>query len=196
MKKVAHMLPIVGSHSIVSAQSTDSAPSRNPDITTHVNVLLNGSAKNFHVSTWGNRAAEDHLFSESGVMLRQPWIDATDFERRVAQLPQAERLALRQWTSTEDESGRYSDNTKVISGGMNYELNAKLASGEPLSTEESNMVVNMDRALIDLPTLPGEFLRVVEHSRDCPPPWGSIIQVDDVVSNFPCFMSASTTADC
>lgn len=64
-----------------------------------------------------------------------------------------------------------------------------------LSRKEQTRVHELDNALAKLPSCRGQLIRVVEHGNETPPPRGKKIQVGDVVTNYPCFMSASSTTD-
>lgn len=165
---------------------------------TWCNVYINdpaggGRCENFHIMSVGDKQAEELLFPENGIPLRQDPIDATQYEHAFARLRDNEKLVVREWAAIEGESLRLSDGTRSPSTGFNFDINRQLAAGGPFAQSEQAQISSLSEAIMKLPALQGDTLRVVEHSERQPSPWVSKIGVGDIVSNYPCFMSASTS---
>lgn len=154
----------------------------------------------FNVMTSGDRACELLLFPENGIRLEQDLpVDATQYEREFHRIHPEEQLAIRRWTATDADEGKFSDVELPLRRqgipGMNVDLNQKLAVGSYLNEEEQDMCEKLSSALRQLPPLCGEYLRVAEYTRQYAVPWGNTIRVGDTVTNFPCFMSVSEDAE-
>ncbi len=177
---------------------TASAVSANIPSVRIVNVNVDGVNVNFNVSTLGNRRCNDILFPENGINLIQDFVDATAFEQACLQLSDAQRQAVRRWTVADAEHReRFSDGSLNLNRqgitGINYDLNAALAAGAVLSQEQHESCIQLSSALRQLPPVRGEYLRIAVYSNSNDMPWGKSINVGDVVTNFPCFMSVSET---
>lgn len=175
-------------------------PARNnaPSSSVFLDTLIRGKPGNhaFHVQTVGDRSSEQLLFPESRILLRNQ-LDERLYAAGFAALSAEEKTALRRWTAIDTDSDQdFGDNgsgTESLDGsGINYELNRKLFEYKPLDEEEQPFCANLSMALRRLPSLSGECLRVAEYRDGQSHPWGRIIRVGDVVTSFPCFMSAAT----
>jgi hypothetical protein len=147
------------------------------------------------VQTFGSAESVSLLFPENGLSLIQEVADATEYENRFRALSAEEQLAIRRWTVTDADDEWFSDNTPSLPEqnieGINYSLNRCLAQEAPLNPEESTMYKDLSSALNKLPSLSGEYLRISDYLNADHVPWGKTLFVGDIVTNFPCFMSAS-----
>ncbi|WP_413734891.1 hypothetical protein ACL2XP_20120 [Sodalis sp. RH21] len=151
---------------------------------------------NFHIETYGDRGSETLLFPEHRIRVSQEAIDASDYERAFARLSPAEKEAVRTWTLIEDDSRGYSDgslNLAVLGKlPINVEINQKLSSGEPFTAPEHAVFTGLTNALRGpIPRQQGEYLRIAIYRTRHAIPWGSGINVGDIVTNAPQFMSVS-----
>ncbi|WP_407973235.1 hypothetical protein ACJ51O_35815 (plasmid) [Burkholderia pyrrocinia] len=145
----------------------------------------------------GDLRAHLALFPERiNKLLAQPDIDATVYEKRFSELTDGQQLAVRAWTAIDGEEKKvYSDGTPTMEARgiepFNYELNEKLSGRDYLDPDQAIKGRNLNAALARLDALPGTYLRVDEYAdwRACP--WGADIGADDVVTNFPRFMSVA-----
>ena len=128
----------------------------------------------FDTVTRGSPQCCHLLFPENGIPLRQEQPDPLLFGQRLDALPDPERQAILQWAA-----GAAGPSASLIRGG-------------PLAPEERAEAQALKSALTGLPSLRGEFLRVDEFRLSSPMPWGSTIQVGDLVSNHPCFLRSSS----
>lgn len=115
------------------------------------------------------------------------------------QLTRDQRTAVREWTATNKEYPPpapqfYDDRQPVLTYGHNFSLNNKLAMGLPMLDAEVKAVNDLVSALKKLPAVSGEFLRAIRHQNilSFDVPWGTRIQINDVVSDASCVMSASS----
>ncbi|VWD18718.1 hypothetical protein [Burkholderia contaminans] len=160
-----------------------------------VTIVNENTACSYKIKTIGNEATERYLFPSEQALMPPAVIDATVFERSITSLNKNELASLRAWaavdTDMEPNEYQYSDNSPTIINSKNSDINRALSDNAPLPPEISELVSAMDRALVKLPTICGDAIRVTEHSEKSPHPWGTHIHIGDVVSNFPCYMSAS-----
>lgn len=166
--------------------------------TTALNTTIRGKpgAHWFHVWTDGFSGCEHLLFPENRIRLASAG-DRPQYVERFEALAAEEKMALRRWTATDADHGRYFDDGTLNLedqgvSSINFELNRKLYRGETLGTDEQGMVGRLSSALRQLPPATGECLRVTEYACRRSQPWGNTIRVGDWVTCFPCFMSAST----
>jgi hypothetical protein len=164
-----------------------------------LNIALPGeNAKTYLVDSRGNPFAERVLFPELAVdCLTQQDVDATQYEQAFAALPAQHKLAVRQWTMTECDVGRYSDGSLNLldasdgnEAGSNYDLNRALAHGAATPQQVAQAQL-LSSALSALPSRSGEYFRVAEYRLGEHNPWIKDIDVGSIVSNSPCFMSVS-----
>jgi len=155
--------------------------------------------RTYSIVNMGSSAAEPYLFPNDDTVMRHVEIDATDYERSVSRLTQDERTAIRTWaaidTETEHNERQYSDQIPIIEKSINYELNRALLDGFPIDRKTAKFVASLDSALQKLPHVRDDALCASEYSRYHPHPWGTKITIGDIVSSFPCYMSASHTTD-
>lgn len=124
-------------------------------------------------------------------------IDATVYEEAFSQLTEDEKKAVRHWTNIMLGRGYYSDGTSVLQNEISvpgsYTLNRKLYEKRLLNKLESEFVRNLNSAINKLPHTTGDFIRISEYSTDPNDnPWiNGTINVGDIVTNTPAFMSAS-----
>ncbi|EDT03018.1 hypothetical protein BamIOP4010DRAFT_3466 [Burkholderia ambifaria IOP40-10] len=155
-------------------------------------VALYGAARVF-----GDFRARLALFPEDiDDLLKQPDIDATEYEKRFAELTDGQQLAVRAWTAIGGERKKvYSDGTPNMDARgielFNYQLNEKLSDRGYLDPDQATKARNLNAALARLDALPGTYLRVDEYADWGVCPWNSDIKVGDVVTNFPRFMSVA-----
>ncbi|EAZ2570671.1 hypothetical protein DRE45_21355 [Salmonella enterica subsp. enterica] len=123
--------------------------------------------------------------------------DATEYEIAFSRLSDNEKLVIRRWTMTGEDKGFYSDGTPALQrrgiSPFNYELNRKLYNHEPLSNSEKEFVQYLSCALMKLPRVMGDFIRLdMYRTEPSNNPWiNGAIEVGDIVTNAPAFMSVS-----
>lgn len=137
------------------------------------------------------------LFPEFGeIELKQQVLDATAYERGVAQLSPAEREGLRTWTAlpfTGDDV--YSDGSRPTGRNINYEMNQNLRNGIPLPAEQQEVYDDMMSALNRnvIPKQQGEYIRSAAYFKGVHNPWqAGDIKPGENVSNLRQFMSVSS----
>jgi len=180
-----------------SIQSNIYIPSQSPTVT-HLNTLnIDEKSASYTVATYGHADSLNVAFPENHIALTQEPIDATHYEQQWRTLSADQQLAIRRWTAAPRDEGAFSDGSKNLRArniaDMNFEINAKLSTGEFLEPEEVSFVSSLSSALRTLQPCPGDYLRVDESPLRNFSPWGSMIRVGDTVTNFPRFMSASMT---
>lgn len=164
----------------------------------HVNIAGYSEHDEYIISSWGGENEPDpfnFIFPKLANLLTQCEINSYQYECLVKELPEEVRRTFREWASVGDSSVFDNVAAPAKSEILNSKLNQKIANDEPLSINEATAINNLAFGLENLPRLPGEFLRIVEHNSLTPSPWGSKIQIGDVVTCSPCFMSASATFD-
>lgn len=182
------------SPSMFVAPPPQPAPSSRQGLASGLSFQATHHGVTFSVSTDGTPQSHGLLFPESGIPLDQAASDPAHFRQRLQGLRQEERQAI-QWAMV----GQPADVLQPVHKGMQVEaglyatLNSHLANGIRLDPGEWSMMRDLSSALGRLPPVPGEYLRVVEYRDLAAIPWGTAIQVGDLVTNHPCFMS--TTPD-
>ncbi|HEI6739236.1 TPA: hypothetical protein SJ142_003795 [Yersinia enterocolitica] len=151
-----------------------------------------------YITIKGNEHSADLLHPELyKPKLKIENIDKAEYEVAFSHLSNNEKLAVRRWTMTEVDTGFYSDGEPALEHRgftpCNYDLNRKLYRNEPLSHSEKEFVKDLNSALAKLPRVMGDFLRLSEYSTNpTSNPWiNGTIEVGDIVTNTPAFMSAS-----
>lgn len=148
----------------------------------------------YDIECVGSEIAAHSLFPEEGsVVLEHEPIPELPYEYAMNALLPRQHQALREWTSTEaDMEHEEEDNSKRYYEGVNYELNAALSKGT-LTGLERAAVEALDGGLAAMPCFRARLTRVAEHGPTNPSPWGTRIQIGDIVTAGPRFMSASHT---
>lgn len=125
-----------------------------------------------------------------------PQVDEDRFKASFLAMSVAEKSAVRSWTALEAGSSDeyYSDEPEVLEDereSINYDLNRLLYSGQPLPPRYLTAHENLTSALGKLPTFGGDLLRVDGYTEREGIPWGVEIVPEDIVTNYPAYMSAS-----
>lgn len=148
----------------------------------------------FHVTIKGSELSEKLLFPELvRPRLTVQDIDAIEYENIFNQLSNDEKMSV----MTTSDSGYYSDGTKALPArgytACSYYLNKKLYEERPLEDDERKFVRNLNNVIKKLPHTTGDFIRISEYSSSPNDnPWiNDTINVGDVVTNTPAFMSVS-----
>ena len=140
----------------------------------------------FSVSPPGTPQSYGLRCPESGIPLVQAASDPAHFRQRLQSLRQEERQAI-QWAMV-----RHPVHEGILAETDLYStLNSRLADGVRLDPDEWTKVRDLSSALGRLPPVPGEYLRVDEYPDLAAIPWGTTIQVGDLVTNHPCFMNTA-----
>lgn len=155
----------------------------------------NSKPEECYITIKGNEHSADLLHPELyKPKLKTENIDKTEYEVAFSHLSNDEKLAVRRWTMTEVDTGFYSDGEPALERrGCNDDLNWKLNTNKPLDHSEKEFVKDLNSALAKLPRVMGDFLRLSKYSiNPTSNPWiNGTIEVGDIVTNTPAFMSAS-----
>ncbi|WP_143088844.1 hypothetical protein [Izhakiella capsodis] len=145
----------------------------------------------------------DKLFADKDIFVSEServFTDQSDIGASGSILTKNEKLAIRRWTAIDDEIDikSFSDGMRQLKtigvSDKNYELNMKLDHPGTLNEDERNMVRILDSALNKLPSQHGDFVRISEYSESITP-WDVNIRPKDIVTNYPRYMSVSSTTD-
>lgn len=143
---------------------------------THFNIILDGAPE-----------CRRLLLPEDGILLEQNPFNANSFKFACQTLPSRERQAIEKWNK-----GEFPDD--IRHHGLVPETRHCMHAPYPHPAEWASMR-DLSSALRRLPALPGEYLRVETYPDAGTVPWGKTIQVGDIVSGYPGFLSASSRDD-
>ncbi|WP_371319502.1 RHS repeat domain-containing protein [Pseudomonas sp. PDM28] len=149
----------------------------------------------FKIQRWGSDQewrAIGAAFSDMTLLTNVPEIDMTEYVKSFDALTDFEKISIRLWAGV-STNHVYHDAASDAGYGdpINYEINIRLAKSLPLPSRVQAVYEDVQTGISRLPKYPATLLRTVEHGPLRLSPWGTNINIGDVVSNGPLLMAAS-----